>query len=288
MEDQLLVVDEKKALEILGVKPSTLRSLVRSGMLEQIRYNRGRIRRYHLAELLALRASRIHNKTLVLDIRSEVISLASKVQTMARDLYLMAQQLGLPHIGYSPSDAVLSSLYQVALSITGSSGKKRHTVRFLNQWLSSVPLLTDQEYRRLAKLYPGEDYPWRSFYLATEEMVQSLGVHFNLESKEMMEVMRTRLILCLDRIRTSALVILAIKEPKSDPLRRLMEVVKSPLLTDPSFETQRVLQDLQIEKMDPDISVSEMLDTVKSNESIPEELPLTLDLRALRQLSNHQ
>jgi predicted site-specific integrase-resolvase len=120
-----LVVNENRALEILGVKRSTLRALVRSGMLDPMRSDHGRIRQYYVSELLALRAARVRSRTLVFDLREEVMSVAAQVQNLSRDLRLMAQQIGLPHIGYAPTDVTLANLYRVALTVKGTTASTR-------------------------------------------------------------------------------------------------------------------------------------------------------------------
>lgn len=260
-----LVVSEKKALELLEVKKGTFRKLL---MMWGVTPTKGPAgsegRHYYQSQILEMRDNKqfLPGHSIV----DRINILAARQQTLFRRVRQIAEATGLIHLESDITDSMLVNLYEAAVSSTGTYLKKRPTQTFLDSWLSAVPMLTEQEFQRLAGIYKGDPHPWRVFYRLTDELIASLNLHLNMSLDREFERYRIRLLLCLDRIRFSARTFILLDNPRADPTSALAELMQIPGPGSPETQLDRSIEELKIEELDTQKAVQNLLDAATAEE----------------------
>ena len=253
------IITEKRALEILEVKKSTLKRMVKQWGIPVILGPGGKDdRHYYQSHILEIK----DNKEFLPGhgVMDRINILAARQNTLIRHVRQIAESCGLAHLGYVPSDLTITSLYETAQSSIGVYLSKRPSENFLESWLATVPLLTEHEYQRLVGIYKGDPHPWRAFYRLTEELIASLNVHMDLKVNRAYEKYRIRLLLCLDRIRFSAKTLILLDNPKANTSRAMSDLLQE--LTPGSEEIQldRALSELDTQDIDPELAARALHD----------------------------
>lgn len=273
-ESDRRIVTEEKALEILRLSRSTLRRYAREGLLDRVPSPKGSRWMYYLDQVEVLRAGRKKDLLTGYSLQERLNIMTSEINNLRRNQRLIAEAVGLGHLEYHPPDRMLSALYESALLLQGTFRSKRPTMATMENWLSSVTLLTDAEYRRLAGLYQEDDHPWRPFYQVTEELIRAVGMHYDLEIDADMIRYRDRLDLCLDRIRASAHIFLAVADPRSDPKATFASLTQSPLAhNDPALRAMQDLQALGGPSVDANKAITDLHDFAQAEASAGRSLP---------------
>lgn len=250
-----LLVNEAKALEVLRVKRSTLDRYVRTGLLSQERAGKAKL--YYMSQLLDLQEVHRRDKFTGLGVHEKTAQLSNRVVLLERRLRMLCEAIGLAHLDYSPTDESLSSLYEIAVAMHGKISGRPNRL-FLDRWLSVVPLLTEQEFRRLARLYRHDTDPWKPFYLVNEELTRSVTVFHNLNRDPDMDLYRVRLNLCQARLKMSAMGYMKLEDPRVDPRKLLVEKLESPISPDPTRILDQMIEDLRSSSVDPDQAIQEL------------------------------
>lgn len=260
-----LVVSEKKALELLEVKKGTFRKLLTMwGVLPTKGPPGSEGRHYYQSQILEMRDNKefLPGHSIV----DRINILAARQQTLFRQVRQIAEATGLVHLETDITDSMLVNLYESAVSSTGTYLKKRPTQSFLDSWLTAVPLLTEQEFQRLAGIYKGDPHPWRVFYRLTDELIISLNLHLDMNIDREFERYRTRLILCLDRIRFSARTFILLDNPRADPTTALAHLLQIPGPGSPETQLDRNIEELRTEEIDPQKAIQNLLDSATAEE----------------------
>lgn len=257
MDKTPVMVNETKAAEILRVKKSTLIRYRKNGLLQAMRF--GGQNHYYVQHLLDLRDARQTDRFSGMGVHDKVDILSKRVEHLERRLRVLSDSLGLVHLYFELSDNQLTTLYEVALKCQGSLCKQKPPRIFIDRWLAVIPLMTEQEFRRLSVLYRVDADPWKCFYLLTEELLQAIRVQFDMDEEPNTEITRARMALCLERLKMAALEYIKLADPRvKDPRKVMMEKLTGPIPVDPTLVLEQMIQELSPVSLHPDTAVDEL------------------------------
>ena len=243
MTDTIMQTDsfmaETDAANYLGVSVSTLRSKARQGVFSRYPHGKGKRKSnlYKRDELEFYRdAHRLNGTKSVWDL---VRDLTSRMQRLEDQFAVLAMELDLQGILWDPTETELVLLHSVAMDLRGIVRHWRASGELLvNSWLEVVSKLTSAACSQMDKVVR-QDHSWVVLRKVTEEMLEMVEKKAKYRHSRNGDLMRMRLILCLQLLDQQAMIHLCFKDPESDPRELIRRLVtgKDTLYTD-SFRAQ--------------------------------------------------
>lgn len=227
MDNKTRMIPEERAMEMLRMKRSLLRSLARSADLQCHRSKNSMY--YSLAEIekMAQARSRTFQDEVVLPERVELLQL--EVRRLHRLMRNIAHVLGFVHAFWEPTDAELYGAYEKANALLNRYGaNKAPSEHMVNTFLAVVSRLTEHEFRRMHNRYRNDAHPWRPFWQVCEQMLHALHTKSVANLDQDNSALRHRIYLCIDVLRRGIYVYCALVRPDQDFRRTMSEALNCP------------------------------------------------------------